>query len=400
MRLSLYTKKMALIVCLWWRCKSLAMFYNQPLQVRFGTELRGHLDHPGIGIAPYWDSLDIAVAWVREAGVVHLRDSFERFLVHGGTLTMIVGIDLKNTTREGLQALLDLEAIGTCETFVHHNEAGSVFHPKVYLFRNSEDARLIVGSNNLTAAGLFSNVEAGLQLDTHLSDQVIGDAMDAFSSWRDTATKLVHRLDGAFLSRLVAEGYVPTEAAVRRDMTRASSKRAKGAKLFGSRSYSPPKTPTPPKPSVAAGTPAPTAPLPASPATTPSPSGSALLMRLRKASTTDRPTQTQIPLRVAQTFFAGVSSVQSAHSGVTHDLHPASARGAVNTIKLEIPEMRHFVEPVARFEKTGSGVIYEVHDATSSSGKQILSRLQAGHSDGSTQTSIKDLASATWWRFI
>jgi hypothetical protein len=72
----------------------------------------------------------------------------------------------------------------------------------------------------------------------------------------------------------------------------------------------------------------------------------------------------------------------------------------VNTIKLEIPEMRHFVEPVARFEKTGSGVIYEVHDTTSSSGKQILSRLQAGHSDGSTQTSIKDLASATWWRFI
>ena len=122
--------------------------------------------------------------------------------------------------------------------------------------------------------------------------------------------------------------------------------------------------------------------------------------QLRKASVTDRPTQTQIPIRLVQTFFAGVSSVESAHSGVIHGLHQASARGSVNTIKLEIPEMRQFVDPVARFEKTGSGVTYEVHNASSPSGKQIVSRLQAGHVDGSTQTSIKDHTKATWWRFI
>lgn len=374
------------------------MFYNQPLQIRFGTELSGHLEHPGMGIAPYWDSLDIAVAWVRESGVAHLRNSFERFLTHGGALKLTVGIDLKNTTQEGLQALLDLEVFGTCETFVYHNEAGSVFHPKVYLFRNIKEARLIVGSNNLTSAGLFSNVEAGLQLDTELSDQVIGDAVDAIVSWRDLATNLVHRLDGPFLTRLVEEGYVPTEAAARHDMSRTAARRAKGARLFGSRSYSPPRPPKVAKSPGTAGTAASVSATPVTPV--PSPPGSALLMRLRKASVTDRPTQTQIPMRVVQTFFAGVSSVQSAHSGVTHGLHQASARGAVNTIKLEIPEMRHFADPVARFEKTGSGVIYEVHDASSSSGKQILSRLQAGHVDGSTQTSIKDLTSSTWWRFI
>lgn len=376
------------------------MFYNQPLQVRFGTELNGYLDHPGAGIAPYWDSLDIAVAWVRQSGVAHLRTSFERFLKHGGSLKMIVGIDLKNTTQEGLQALLDLETFGTCETFVYHNEAGSIFHPKVYLFRNAEEARLIVGSNNLTSAGLFSNVEAGLQLDTQLSDQVIGDTLDAIDSWRDLATNLAHRLDGPFLTRLVDEGYVPNEAAARHEMSETSAKRARGAKLFGSRSYSPPKPPKIHPSSVAPGTVAPAPPQPLSPALVPSPAGSALLMRLRKASVTERPTQTQIPMRVVQTFFAGVSSVQSAHSGVTHGLHQASARGAVNTIKLEIPEMRHFADPVARFEKTGGGVIYEVHDASSPSGKQIVSRLQAGHIDGSTQTSIRDITSATWWRFI
>lgn len=374
------------------------MFYNQPLQIRFGTELGGHLESPGTGIGSYWDSLDVAVAWVREAGVAHLRTSFEHFLNHGGSLNFTVGIDLENTTQEGLQALLDLETFGMCEVFVYHNEAGSVFHPKVYLFRNAEEARLIVGSNNLTSAGLFSNVEAGLQVDTALSDQVIGDAVNAIASWRDTATNLVHRLDALFLTRLVNEGYVPTEAATRQKRAQTSTKKARGAKLFGSRSYSPPRPPKARQPLGVAGPLAPSQPQPSAPVA--SPPGSALLMRLRKASVTDRPTQTQIPIRVVQTFFAGVSSVQSSHSGVVHGLHQASARGAINTIKLEIPEMRNFADPVARFEKTGSGVIYEVHDASSPSGKQITARLQAGHIDGSTQTSIKDLASSTWWRFI
>jgi HKD family nuclease len=62
---------------------------------------------------------------------------------------VIVGIDIQNTTREGLQALLDLEQYGRCATFVYHNEAGGIFHPKLYLFRNEEEARLIVGSNNI-----------------------------------------------------------------------------------------------------------------------------------------------------------------------------------------------------------------------------------------------------------
>ena len=85
-----------------------------------------------------WDQLDIAVAWVRASGMVYLADRFANFLRHGGALSVIVGIDLENTTREGLQALLDLEQYGTCETYVYHNEANSVFHPKLYLWRNEE----------------------------------------------------------------------------------------------------------------------------------------------------------------------------------------------------------------------------------------------------------------------
>ena len=374
------------------------MFYNQPLSIRFGTELLKHVDHSS-GIETYWDSLDIAVAWVRASGMAYLTDSFCRFLGNGGQLSFIVGIDLHNTTLEGLQAMLDLEAHGACETFVYHNEAGTVFHPKIYLFRNDEEARLIVGSNNLTASGLYANVEAGLQLDTKPGDGVIVDAIDALSSWRDTSTQLAARLDAKFLSLLGDEGYVKDEAS-----TLAAFRKGRGKggvvrkKLFGTRSYTPPARPGAAEKASAKGAKAAVAPTPnaAAPEPEAAPTGTTVLMRLRFA----RGTQTQIPFRVFETFLKGFTSVQSTHTGVEHGLQPAMAHGKSNTIKLEIPELRDFSDTFARFEKTPAGVVYEVHDIGTPKGNQIKARLEKGMVDGSTQTSISDIPNATWWRYI
>ncbi len=184
-----------------------SLFYNQPLAIRFGTELLRHVDQAE-DIDPFWDTLDIAVAWVRASGMAYLSERLANFLHRGGQLSVIVGIDLQNTTREGLQALLDLERYGRCETFVYHNEAGSIFHPKLYLFRNEEEARLIVGSNNITESGLYVNVEAGLEVDTTADAAVVAQVLDALSSWKDTNSRLAVRLDNDFLSSLVRQGYV------------------------------------------------------------------------------------------------------------------------------------------------------------------------------------------------
>jgi hypothetical protein len=123
-------------------------------------------------------------------------------------------------------------------------------------------------------------------------------------------------------------------------------------------------------------------------------------MRLRKASVTDRPTQTQIPFRVVDTFFKDANEVRSAHSGDAHGINEATARGGRNTIKLEIPEMRDFAQPVARFEKTPEGIVYEAYDVGSPQGNQIMASLEEGRRDRSTQLSISNADSATWWRFI
>jgi hypothetical protein len=69
-------------------------------------------------------------------------------------------------------------------------------------------------------------------------------------------------------------------------------------------------------------------------------------------------------------------------------------------MKLEIPEMRDFSQPVARFERTPDGIVYEVYDVGSPQGNQIMATLEEGRRDGTTQLTIRNAESATWWRFI
>lgn len=375
------------------------MLYNQPLAIRFGTELLRHIDEVD-HIDPFWDSLDIAVAWVRASGMAYLSDHLANFLRYGGQLSIIVGIDLQNTTREGLQALLDLEQHGRCETYVYHNEAGSIFHPKLYLFRNEEEARLIVGSNNITEAGLYVNVEAGLQVDTGVEETVVAQALDAISSWKDTASQLAVRLDPDFLERLSREGYVPDEAAARTKLRREGTRRSTTGHppLFASRRFAPPANVRGTARPAATGAGRPARPAEAAPpaaqaAVAP---GTVLLMRLR----TSRGTQTQVPFRVVETFFRNENSVRSAHSGEAHGINKASAKGKPNTMKLEMPETRDFDQPMARFEKTQDGIVYEVYDVGSPQGNQIMASLEEGKRDQTTQMTISDAERATWWRFI
>lgn len=171
------------------------MLYNQPLASRFGAELKTAID------PERWDELSIAVAWVRESGIRHVEEVLRDFLTAGKQVRIISGIAMRHTSYEGLSRLLNLAEHGDIKTFVYHNESGAIFHPKLYLFRSANSARLIVGSNNLTAAGLYSNVEAGLSIDIASDDPRFLSAYDAFCSWQDTSTGLSKELDKKLLDR-------------------------------------------------------------------------------------------------------------------------------------------------------------------------------------------------------
>lgn len=386
------------------------MFYSQPLSTRFGTDL---IDHITSGT---WEKLDIAVAWARASGVTYLEPALKDFLKAGNELSVVVGVDLDNTTKEGLEGLLALKNHGAASIFVHHNETGTIFHPKLYLFRNPTRGKLIVGSNNITEAGLFRNTEAGLELDVNVGDQIIVSAKNAIDAWRDTSLGLAHELDSVFLAELVANEYIKDEATLkaRAAANRASSRSKSGGrkKLFGSVHVTRPPALAQLTPSTPTGTQPKkkrTAPTSGSGTTREQANasltvGQVLLIRVRKA----RGTQVQIPLAVLrEPFFAGVAEVVSVADGITRGIHPTHATRAKssnpNTLKLEMPETKTMKDPVARFERTPTGIQYEVYDTSSGNGQSIMRKLRAGRTSSPPTTRLtvpSSPASSTWWRFI
>lgn len=352
------------------------MFYNQPLAHRFGKALADDLE------SGEWNRAEMAVAWVRRSGTKHVASSFCKFLRAGGVAQVTVGVDIENTSHEGLSDLLSWQSEGAMETYIHHNEASVVFHPKVYLLRNNTKARLIVGSNNLTEAGLFLNTEAGLQLDAPIADPVITDARTALAAWRDTASGLARRLDTTLLNDMLALGYIFPEVELRRRRKQSDDhskkKRPAGSQpLFKFQKITRPSSPT----TSAGGT---------------NTAGTILLMRVRRS----RGTQVQIPFKLYDSpFFAGFTAIVSAQDGHPRGLNPAGGR---NTLKVEMPETENMTDPVLRLERTASAILYEVFDSASVLGAPIRQALLNGFAMNPplTKQTIPDRLRATWWRFI
>ena len=308
----------------------------------------------------------------------------------GGIAKFCIGVDIENTSKEGLEDLLKLEDFGNSETFIYHNEANTTFHPKVYLLQNETRSRLIVGSNNITEAGLYVNTEAGLQIECGSNDPLVVEVRAALASWRDLSSGFAKRLDRTLLSDLAALEYIMPETVLRsrwRKSTATSKKIRRHAKqtLFRKINITAPR-------------------IPSTLITPEQIAGAVLLMRVRRASETSRRTQIQIPIRVIRTkFFEGINEIVSAHDGRSHVIVTASARGGINTKKVELPEIDPINDPVVRLERTSSAIIYQAFDANSVLGRPITDALKKGlefDPPVTLLTTPKTPHHATWWRFI
>ena len=81
--------------------------------------------------------------------------------------TLLAGIRNGITSAQGLRLAVELG----CSTYaVDTGTRAAIFHPKIYFSYNANEARLIVGSANLTIGGLSSNIEASLCLAMDLCD--------------------------------------------------------------------------------------------------------------------------------------------------------------------------------------------------------------------------------------
>lgn len=123
----------------------------------------------------------VSVAFVNLGGVELLE---EKLQAHPGTTTAFIGIRNDITTIQGARRLLDL---GVTLFTVDTGTRRVIFHPKIYLVRGARQAKLIVGSANLTPGGLNNNIEAGIVVECDLASEADRTLVESIEASFDTA---------------------------------------------------------------------------------------------------------------------------------------------------------------------------------------------------------------------
>ncbi|BDD02427.1 phospholipase D family protein [Persicobacter psychrovividus] len=121
---------------------------------------------------PGFTSFRAFVAFVSVSGITNLLDELNEFRKSGGKVKLFVGVDLHSTSKEALELLMD-EGI---ETDIVYSPNNVIYHPKVYAFEGPDYSRVLVGSSNLTARGLFQSMEATVCVTVEKNKDREGDA--------------------------------------------------------------------------------------------------------------------------------------------------------------------------------------------------------------------------------
>ncbi|MFG6604112.1 MULTISPECIES: hypothetical protein [unclassified Sulfitobacter] len=113
---------------------------NQPFSGQLGNRLIELLESKN------YHTLNIAVAFAKNSGVLRIKSALETFRAQGGEVNIFVGVDLGGTSYEALTALRQLAS----SLNVVHSETGQTFHSKIYQFLGKNSGLIVVGSHNLT----------------------------------------------------------------------------------------------------------------------------------------------------------------------------------------------------------------------------------------------------------
>jgi hypothetical protein len=134
------------------------------------------------------------------------------------------------------------------------------------------------------------------------------------------------------------------------------------------------------------------------------PMNNVIMIRPRRASESARRTQVQLPINMFMQgpFFRWVYSLQNQETGAAHRLVFAHARGRLNTIKVEIPEIANMYNPVLVLKRSEDGTVtYRAYDAhIDSVGQWVLNALQSGLKTNTTRISRRPVEKATWFQYV
>lgn len=156
-----------------------------------------------------YDSFTCLVAFASYGGISALTPYILAEKERGVKVKIILGIDQKGTSKEALEEVLSWGV----EAKIYHTQSVNIFHPKIYLFENTDIFTLIVGSNNLTTMGLVKNIECSLLIkDTKGEHTVHNDFYVYWKSMLDGVDVNLMPISQELIDNLYAEKLVPTES--------------------------------------------------------------------------------------------------------------------------------------------------------------------------------------------
>ena len=182
---------------------------NQPLSGNLGDFLISCLEDSN------FDTFNIIVAFAKNSGVLRLKPALEQFKASGSMINIFAGIDLDGTSYEALVSLTKLAD----KLYVVHTESDQTFHSKIYNFTKQDSSIAVIGSNNLTAGGLWTNLESCSIAQLNLNDKTdhsiqrqIDSYMNDLVNMQGLSIEIKSQQD---VENLLEAGYISKEASIK-----------------------------------------------------------------------------------------------------------------------------------------------------------------------------------------
>lgn len=155
----------------------------------------------------------VVTAWVRTSGMRLLVPGLGALRERGGTARLFVGVDLKGTSSQGVA----LARQHFNEVHAVHDPIGRTFHPKMYLAFGDRIGYALIGSNNLTAGGLWHNYECAVTaiFDPRRETDVL-EGIQSYTKRLLGDKAICKRVTKRVFDQLVREGWLTDETNDRR----------------------------------------------------------------------------------------------------------------------------------------------------------------------------------------
>lgn len=158
-----------------------------------------------------FDSFIGISAFASESGIYGLSGHLSAAKNNFKNLSLIVGIDLDGTSKEALEEILGL----SINSYIFYQKERPIFHPKIYLFEGPKEVKLILGSSNLTSAGLFTNVESSMIVEFDSADKegfaLLSELKDYYKPLFNFSDPNLFKVTTSIISDFYLRGIIPDE---------------------------------------------------------------------------------------------------------------------------------------------------------------------------------------------